>query len=200
MALNIHLFSPLRRSGQLRPRIELSSISVVVTVVTVVTAVVMALVTIATVAIVLGWVVVWRVGWCRWGGGRIQANDTAAIFGTIVGDHDGSADEAVLASKVLQESIHRESSRHVTINFNLSRGIDSQIVYRASSLSYGDVRILQRVEHWTNLGALIVGVQSNVSVLVDGVRDNFIGNIGATRVVRVCALDLNRVAWELAEV
>ena len=70
----------------------------------VVTAVLMASVTIATVAIVLGWVVVWRVGWCRWGGGRIQANDTAAIFGTIVVDHDGSADEAVFASKVLHES------------------------------------------------------------------------------------------------
>ena len=51
-----------------------------VTVVAVVTAVLMALVTIATVAIVLGWVVVWRVGWCRWGGWRVQANDTATIF------------------------------------------------------------------------------------------------------------------------
>jgi len=113
MALNIRLCSPLRRSGQLRPRIELSSISSVVTVVTVVavvTAVVVALVTIATVAIVLGWVVVWRVGWCRWGGGRIQANDTAAIFAIIVAHHDGSADDAVFASKVLQERRHRPSS------------------------------------------------------------------------------------------
>ena len=105
MALNIRLCSPLSRSGQLRPRIELSSISSVVTVVAVVAAVVMALVTIATVAIVLGWVVVWRVGFCRWGGGRIQANDTAAIYACfVVHDIDGSADDAVWASKVLQES------------------------------------------------------------------------------------------------
>ena len=55
-------------------------------VLTVVTALVIALVTIATVAIVLGWVVVRRVGWCRWGGGRIQANDTATILDLFVGD------------------------------------------------------------------------------------------------------------------
>ena len=61
------------------------------------------------------------------------------------------------------------------------------------------MRILQGVEHGTNLIAHIAVVHSNVSVLVDGVRDNFIVNIGATRVVRVEALDLNRVAWELAE-
>ena len=164
-----------------------------------VTAVVMALVTIATVAIVLGWVVVWRVDRCRWGGGRIQANDTAAIFATIVVDHDGSADDAVFASKVLQESRLCKSSCHVTSNVNLSRGRDSQIVYRASSLRCGDVRILQGVEHGTNLIAHIRVVCSNVSVLMDGVRDNFIVCIGATRGVRVCALDLNRVAWELAE-
>jgi len=160
----------------------------------------MALVTIATVAIVLGWVVVWRVDRCRWGGGRIQANDTAAIFATIVGDHDGSADDAVFASKVLQESRLCKSPCLVSIIIlNLSRGINSQIVYRASSLRCGDVRVLQGVEHRTNLIAHIAGVQSNVSVLMDGVRDNFIVSIGATRVVRVCALDLNRVAWELAE-
>ena len=61
------------------------------------------------------------------------------------------------------------------------------------------MRILQGVEHGTNLIAHIAVVRSNVSPLVDGVRDNFIVNIGATRVVRVEALDLNRVAWELAE-
>ena len=55
-------------------------------VLTVVTALVIALVTIATVAIVLGWVVVRRVGWGRWGGGRIQANDTATILDSVVGD------------------------------------------------------------------------------------------------------------------
>ena len=81
--------------------------------VTLMTAVVMALVTIATVAIVLGWVVVWRVDRCRWGGGRIQANDTASILGAVVADHDGSADDAVLSSKVLHESRHRERSRRV---------------------------------------------------------------------------------------
>ena len=80
-----------------KPRIELSSISAVVTAVTVVTT----MVTIATIAIVLGRVVVWRVGWCRWGGWRVQANDTATIFSAVVGEHDGSADDAVFASKVL---------------------------------------------------------------------------------------------------
>ena len=62
------------------------------------------------------------------------------------------------------------------------------------------MRVLQGIEHRTNLIAFTVVVQSDVSVLVDGVRDNFIVYIGATRIVRVCALDLNRVAWELAEV
>jgi len=74
---------------------------------------VVAVVTIATVAIVLGWVVVRRVAWSRWGGGRIQANDTASILGAVVADHDGSADDAVLSSKVLHESRHRERSRRV---------------------------------------------------------------------------------------
>ena len=93
-----------------------------------VTAVVMALVTIATVAIVLGWVVVWRVGRCRWGGGRIQANDTAAIYFQIVEhDIDGSADDAVWASKVLQESSLCPSSCLLTIFLNLDRGIDNHI-------------------------------------------------------------------------
>ena len=94
-----------------------------------VTAVVMAVVTIATVAIVLGWVVVWRVDRCRWGGGRVQANDTAAIFGTIVGDHDGSADDAVFASKVLHESRLCKRPCHVTITIcNLRSGSDNHIV------------------------------------------------------------------------
>ena len=61
------------------------------------------------------------------------------------------------------------------------------------------MRILQGVEHGTNLIAHIAGVRSNVSVLVDGVRDNIIVSIAARRVVRVYALDLNRVAWDLAE-
>ena len=73
----------------------------------VVTAVVMALVTIATVAIVLGWVVMRRVGWCRWSWRSIQANDTAGILGAVLVDQDGSADETVLASKVLHERRHR---------------------------------------------------------------------------------------------
>ena len=59
--------------------------------------------------------------------------------------------------------------------------------------------ILQGVEHWTNRIA-DTGVKINVSVLVDGPRDNFTVCIAARSVVRVCALDLNRVAWELAEV
>ena len=62
------------------------------------------------------------------------------------------------------------------------------------------MRILQGVEHITNLIAASVGVHISVSVLVDGVRDNFTVCIAARTVVRVDALDLNRVAWELAEV
>ena len=61
------------------------------------------------------------------------------------------------------------------------------------------MRILQGVEHITNLIAASVG-HISVSVLVDGVRDNFTVCIAARSVVRVDALDLNRVAWELAEV
>ena len=49
--------------------------------VAVVAVVAVAVVAIAAVAIVLGWVVVRRVGWRRDFGRRIQTNDTAAIFG-----------------------------------------------------------------------------------------------------------------------
>ena len=178
----------------------------VVTVVTRVTAVLMALVTIATVAIVLGWVVMWRVGWCRWGGGRIKANDTASIFfssrAVIVGEHDGSADEAVFATKVLHESRQRVRLFGFTVSVrSLSRCIESQICHRASSLRVCDVRILQGVVHWTNVGARRrrAVVLSNVSVLVDSKREN-ITVVTARSVTRYCALDLNRVAWELAEV
>ena len=68
--------------------------------------------TIATIAIVLGRVVVWRVDWCRWGGWRIQANDTATVFTAVVGEHDGPTDDAVFASKVLQESRLRQRFFH----------------------------------------------------------------------------------------
>ena len=61
------------------------------------------------------------------------------------------------------------------------------------------MRILQWVEHWTNFGACIIAVQSNVSVLVDGIGDNLIVSIAAAAVVCIKALELNRVAWELAE-
>ena len=62
------------------------------------------------------------------------------------------------------------------------------------------MRILQGVEHWTNVGAnrWTARVLSNVSVLVDAKRD-FIICVTATTVIRNQALDLNRVAWELAE-
>ena len=78
-------------------------------------------------------------------------------------------------------------------------GVDSHIVDRASSLRGRDVRILQWVEHWTNFGARIIAVKSDVSVLVDGIGDNLIVSIAAAAVVCINALELNRVAWELAE-
>ena len=68
MALNIHLSSPLRRSGYLKPRIELSSISAVVTLVT-------AMVTIATIAIVT---IAWR---------RFQVLDNLHFFVLILCRH-----------------------------------------------------------------------------------------------------------------
>ena len=199
MALNIHLSSPLRRSGYLRPRIELSSISAVVTVVTVVTAM-----TIATIAIVLGRVVVWRVDWCRWGGWRIQANDTATVFTAVVGEHDGSTDDAVFASKVLQESRLRQ--RFFLLTSDSSRSLiscsDSKVSQRASFLRVCDMRILQGVEHWTSVVARKWWTghicNAEVSVLVDGKRED-VTVVTATRGVDKIALDLNRVAWELAE-
>ena len=200
MALNNHLSSPLRRSGYLRPRIELSSISAVVTVVT---AMVTAM-TIATIAIVLGRVVVWRVDWCRWGGWRIQANDTATVFTAVVGEHDGSADDAVFASKVLQESRLRERFFH-KISDSSRRLIirrDSKVSQRASFLRVCDMRILQGVEHWTSVVARKWWTghicNTEVSVLVDGKRED-VSVVTATSGVHKIALDLNRVAWELAE-
>ena len=66
-----------------------------------------ALVTVvAAVAIVLGWVVVRRVGWRRDFGRRIQTNDTAAIFRAFIRKHDGPADDTILAAKVLHPSCH----------------------------------------------------------------------------------------------
>ena len=63
---------------------------------------------IATVPIMLGRVVVRRVGWCRWNGGRIQANYAAALGGrgpiTAVDYLNRPANDAVFASQVLQES------------------------------------------------------------------------------------------------
>ena len=159
-----------------------------VTVVAVVTAVLMALVTIATVAIVLGWVVVWRVGWCRWFGGSIQANDTATIFRAVVAEHDGSADDAVFAAKVQHESRLRVrffcGTSYSVIN--LISSSDSHICQRASCLRVCDVRILQGVEHWTNVGAhsWIARVLSNVSVLVDAKRENIIC-VTAVIVIRI---------------
>ena len=78
-------------------------------------------------------------------------------------------------------------------------GVDSHTVDRASSLRGRDVRILQWVEHWTNFGARIIAVQSDVSVLVDGIGDNLSVSIATAAVVCINALELNRVTWELAE-
>ena len=63
------------------------------------------------------------------------------------------------------------------------------------------MRILQGVEHRTNVIAESTSfvVVSNVSVLVDGERDYITVCVSEVRIVRECALDLNRVAWELAE-
>ena len=71
-------------------------------------AVVVAVLAIATVSMVLGRVVMGSVGWCRGSGGRIQAN-YATTFGEggrpIVVDYlDRSSNDAIQASKVLQES------------------------------------------------------------------------------------------------
>ena len=174
-----------------RPRIEPSSIPAMVTVVT---AVVMALVTIATVAIVLGWVVVRRVGWCYWGGRRIQTNNTATIRINFIKERDGSADDAVFASKVLQESSHLVRVSNL-VPFESTKFV---LCHRASSLRVCDVRVLQGVEHWTNIGAhrRNTRVLSNVSVLVDGKLELLSFD---WRVISICALDLNWVAWELAE-
>ena len=70
-----------------------------------------ALVTVvAAVAIVLGWVVVRRVGWRRDFGRRIQGNDTARVWILIVfrdmNKPEAPADDAVFAAKVLQERGH----------------------------------------------------------------------------------------------
>ena len=163
-----------------------------------------AMVTIATIAIVLGRVVVWRVGWCRWGGWRIQANDTATIFTAVVGEHDGSTDDAVFASKVQHKSRHRV--RFFLQRSDSSRSLiscsDSKVIQRASSLRFCDMRILQGVEHWTSVVARIRWTghicNTEVSVLVDGKRED-VTVVTATRGIRQIALDLNRVAWELAE-
>jgi len=70
---------------------------------------VVAVVPVSAVAVVLGWVVVGRVGLRRWSGWRIKADDAAAKGGarSIVIEYDRSADETALASKVLQEIVLR---------------------------------------------------------------------------------------------
>ena len=64
------------------------------------------------------------------------------------------------------------------------------------------MRILQGVEHWTSVGARKWWTghicNAEVSVLVDGKRED-VTVVTATRGVDKIALDLNRVAWELAE-
>ena len=124
----------------------------------------MALVTIATVAIVLGWVVVGRISWCRRGGRRIQANDTATFWRAVVVEHDGSADETVFASKILQESGHRVCVR-------VGRNVNVMIIQRASPSSRCVVRALQGVEDGTHVVTFLASILNDVSVLVDSHRD-----------------------------
>ena len=144
----------------------------------------MALVTIATVAIVLGSVVVRRVNWYRRSGWPSQANDTAAIFTASVGEHDGSADDIVFASKVLHERRHG-----VVVSIRSAANVVS--IQRAWILSRAiHVWILQRVEHRTHVCTHRVKML-NVSVLVDCEIDDII--CGATGEID-CALDLYWVA------
>ena len=106
--------------------------------------------TIATVAIVLRWVVMRCEGWywrrCCWR--SIQANDTAIIFSAFIAEHDGSADDAILASKVLQESSHLVIDDWITVSCT-----DRLRIKRASRLGIRDVRVLQGVEDGTHARA-----------------------------------------------
>ena len=150
----------------------------------------MALVTIATVAIVLGWVVVGRISWCRRGGRRIQANDTAVIHNIFIGKHEGSADETTFAAKVLQE--------RCLFVFIGSCVIDNRMSSkRASRFSRCRVGILQWVEHRTYCFTDVI-VIFDVTPLVESESECFIGTSTRTRIIEV-GLDLDRVAWELAE-
>ena len=164
------------------------SVVAVVAVVTVVT-----VVAIAAVAIVLGWVIVRRVSWCGWSGRPIQANDTAACncVDIVSCHHNGSADDAVFASKVLQKCWH-------FVFIFRCRKISSMVIQCASLFRRCHMGILQWVVHITHLVTNTVASR-DVSVLVDCERQSVTARNSCTTIVVDSTHDLNRVAWKLAE-
>ena len=115
-----------------------------------------AAVAIATVPVVLGWVVVWRVDWCHWRGWRIQANDAATLARAVHKYFDRPSNDAILASKVLQESFLSE--RLLVVLIRASRNVVNPSSNRSSRWIRGVVGVFERVE----LGSGILTLSARV--------------------------------------
>ena len=103
---------------------------------------------VAAVPVVLGRVVVRRVGECLWSGRRIQANHAAALgeLGSVSIDYyfDRSPNDAVRASKILQESTLRE--RLVIVGVKCYCNVINRSSDRFSRRICRVVGVLERVE------------------------------------------------------